>query len=115
MLTRQRRRDLLISSILMILVIVTLFPYAFMLVTSLKDNDQFHTSYWIPSPPFHLENYVAAWSQISVYVMNSLIIACVSMIGVLILSSIAAFVFARYHFLGRNFLFTLIVALLMVP
>ncbi|GCE21865.1 carbohydrate ABC transporter permease [Dictyobacter kobayashii] len=115
MSTRQGRRDLLIGSILMILVIFTLFPYVFMVVTSLKDNDQFHTSYWIPSLPFHWENYTAAWNQISVYIMNSLIVACTSMIGVLVLSSIAAFVFARYKFLGRNFLFTMIAALLMVP
>jgi multiple sugar transport system permease protein len=86
-----------------------------MIVTSLKDNNQFRTSYWIPSLPFHFENYTAAWNQISVYIMNSLIIACSSLVGVLILSSIAAFVFARYNFLGRNFLFTMIAALLMVP
>ncbi|GCE31864.1 sugar ABC transporter permease [Dictyobacter alpinus] len=115
MSTRQGRRDFFIGSILMILVILTLFPFLFMLITSLKDNDQFRASYWIPSFPLHFENYAVAWGQISVYIMNSLIIAISSMIGVLVLSSIAAFVFARYNFLGRNFLFTMIAILLMVP
>ena len=114
-ITRQRKTDLLAGGTLTFLVIVGLFPYVFMFSTSLKDNNQFFHNYWLPSPPFHWDNYITAWGQISVYMLNSLIIAGASIVGILILGSIMAFVFARYQFPGRDFLFLMIVSLLMVP
>jgi len=115
MKARRWRRDLLAGSILSVLVVVSLFPYLFMLIGSLKDNTQFYHSYWSLALPFHWENYVLAWNSIKGYMLNSLIAAGASLLGVLLLGSISAFVFARYRFPGREFLFTLIVCLLMVP
>ena len=114
-MTRRWRTDLIAGSILGVLVLVSLFPYLFMLVGSLKDNTQFYHSYWSLSLPFHWENYAQAWSSIRGYLLNSLVAAGASLLGVLVLGSISAFVFARYRFPGREFLFTLIVCLLMVP
>ncbi len=115
MATRKRSVTILVTCILLFLVAFTLFPYLFMLITSLKNNQQFYASYWQVTFPFHWENYSSAWSHISVYMVNSLIATGFSVLGVLLLASITAFVFARYRFIGREFLFTLIVCLLMVP
>ena len=114
-MSRYVKSDLIAGSLLTLLVLLGLFPYIFMLLVSLKDNIQFFHQYWLPTVPFHLENYTAAWSQISRYILNSLLVAAASILGVLLFSSVAAFVFARYRFPGRNLLFVMVVSLLMIP
>nr|WP_237534278.1 carbohydrate ABC transporter permease [Streptomyces sp. SID3343] len=94
---------------------VGLFPFLFMLTTSLKTNEQYYESWWMPSAPFHFENYARAWEQIQPYLVTSLIVAVGSGVGALALCMVAAFVFARYEFVGRKALFGLVALLLMVP
>ncbi|MFF3350514.1 carbohydrate ABC transporter permease [Streptomyces sp. NPDC002779] len=94
---------------------VGLFPFLFMLTTSLKSNQQYYESWWMPSAPFHFENYARAWEQIQPYLVTSLIVAVGSSVGALALCMVAAFVFARYEFVGRKVLFGLVAVLLMVP
>jgi multiple sugar transport system permease protein len=86
-----------------------------MLVTSLKDNNQFFHSYLYPALPFHFGNYVAAWNELEPYFLTSAIVAISTIVGSIILGSGAAFVFARFDFFGRTFLFILIAILLAVP
>jgi ABC-type glycerol-3-phosphate transport system permease component len=100
---------------LSVIVFVGLFPFLFMLVTSFKTNQQYYESWWLPTLPLHVENYARAWAQVEPYFVTSLIVASVSIVGSIGLCSVAAFVFARYRFLGRNLLFGLVAALLMVP
>ncbi|WP_427892858.1 carbohydrate ABC transporter permease [Kribbella sp. GL6] len=113
--TRRKRGQAGVIAGLTILVLLSLGPYVFMLGTSVKDNLQFATSYWLPSWPLHLENYSAAWQQISPYLLTSLLVAAAAIVGILLLSSVAGFVLARYSFPGRRFLFAMIAALMMVP
>lgn len=97
------------------LVLLSLGPYVFMLLTSVKDNLQFAQRYWLPAWPLHLENYATAWRQISPYLLTSILVAAAAIVGVLMLSAAAGFVLARYRFPGRRFLFAMIAALMMVP
>ncbi len=94
---------------------VGLFPFLFMVVTSLKTNQQYYESWWLPALPLHLENYARAWTQIQPYFVTSVVVAAAAIVGALVLCTVSAFVFARYRFFGRNVLFGLIAALLMVP
>jgi ABC-type glycerol-3-phosphate transport system permease component len=113
--SRTFRHDLPIHIILALLAILTFYPFVFMFVTSFKTTPQFIHDFWgAPWPP-ELNNYVDAWSVVGRYMFNSLVVSGVSMIGVLGIASISAFVFARFNFPGREFLFMLILALLMVP
>jgi ABC-type glycerol-3-phosphate transport system permease component len=112
---RRRRNQLAIKGALSLIAFVGLFPFLFMLTTSLKTNQQYYESWWLPSLPFHLENYSRAWEQIQPYFVTSVIVAAGSIVGALVLCTVAAFVFARYEFPGRRVLFGLIAALLMVP
>ena len=100
---------------LVILVVASLAPYVFMLVTSFKSNEQYHENFWAPAFPLHWENYAVAWDQVRPYLVASIIVAAGSVIGIIAVSLVAAFVFARFRFLGRNALFVLIAALMMVP
>lgn len=104
-----------VGAVLSVLVFVSLFPFLFMFVTSFKTNQQFYNSYWVPTWPLHWANYSAAWRQVEPYFVTTVIVAAISIGGILLLATTAAFVFARYEFFGRKVLFGLIACLLMVP
>ncbi len=102
-------------TILIVLLVLTFYPLVAMVIISGKDTAGFAHSEWIPSLPFHWENYGAAWGHIDGYLLNSLIVSGSSCLGVLIVSTLSAYVFARYNFPGREALFYAIISLLMVP
>ena len=112
---RRRRNDLIIGAILAVIAFLGIFPFAFALIDSFKDDMQFAQTYWLPAFPLHLENYTNAWGQFSTYWMNSVIVAVSTTAGILVLGTISGFVFARYEFPGRGVLFFLIIILLAVP
>ena len=111
----RRLTDLWIGGILAVLAFLGLFPFAFALIGSLKDDAQFAHTYWLPALPFHWENYGNAWGQISIYWVNSILVALVTTAAILLLGSVSGFVFARYEFPGRDLFFFLIIILLAVP
>ncbi|SEE97497.1 carbohydrate ABC transporter permease [Ruania alba] len=104
-----------VKSALSVLVFVSMFPFLFVLGTSVKDNLQFSESYWVPTLPFHFENYATAWQQIQPYMIASIVVAALSIAGIILLSLVAGFIIARYSFPGRRFFFALIASLMMVP
>lgn len=96
-------------------VVLTFFPFIFMLLTSTKSVPQFYQNFWKISFPLHFENYAEAWGGISRYVFNSILVSSLSLLGVLTLGSTTAYIFARFDFFGKTVLFFAILALLMVP
>ena len=104
-----------------LLIICALFmvvPFLWMLSTSLKMNQ-----YVLSMPPrflpqsFNLANYVrlATIYPIGRMMFNSLFVAVITTVGQLIIGSMAAYVFARIEFRGRNIIFLLYIATLMIP
>lgn len=102
-------------AVLTLLLFLTFFPFLFEIITSFKDQSQFQHSYWLPSFPLSIENYVVAWATIRVYILNSIRISGISVAGTLAVASLSAYVFARYKFPGCNALFFLVIGLLMIP
>jgi multiple sugar transport system permease protein/raffinose/stachyose/melibiose transport system permease protein len=101
--------------VLLILGILTFAPLVVMVFMSGKDQSQwFHERFGL-SLPWHWENYTLAWAQIVPYMKNTFIVTIASTAGVLALSCIGGFVFARYNFPGKVILWYAILALLMVP
>ncbi len=107
--------DLPIHIILIILIILTFYPFIFTVITSFKSSPQFTHNFWGITYPLHLSNYKDAWSRIRRYILNSIIVTIASVVGVLTIASISAFIFARFKFPGREFLFLCILSLLMIP
>ncbi len=101
--------------ILIVLVILSLYPFAYMLITSVKSIDQFYHSYFEPTLPFHFENYLEAWSQVGGYMVNSISITAISVVLVLLFASLAGYVFSRYRFPGSELLFMTVMLVMMVP
>ncbi len=95
-----------------------MIPFFWMLSTSLKPDVQIFKwpPVWIPSP-VQWSNYVDAVTTIPFfqYVWNTLIICGLAMLGVFLASPPVAYSFSRLRWVGRDFLFMLTIATMMVP
>ena len=98
--------------------VAMLLPFAWMISTSVKPPDQLFTvpPTWLPNP-IHWDNYVKAMGagNFGRYAMNSLFLGVANLVTNVLLSALAGYAFARLQFPGRNALFILVLATLMVP
>lgn len=97
---------------------ITLAPFIWMILTSLKDMSEIfvYPPQWLPNE-FHWDNYKKAFeaAPFGRYYINSIFVAVTVTIGQLITCSMAAFAFARLKFRGRNILFYLFLGTMMIP
>jgi multiple sugar transport system permease protein len=97
---------------------IFLIPFLWMVSTSLKPNEQLfaYPPVWIPNP-IMWENYPRSVTYVPffTYFGNTLFISVTSMIGVIFSSSLVAYSLARIPWPGRNFLFLVTIATLMLP
>ncbi len=99
-------------------VIVSLFPYFLALMTSLKPaNQMFSGSAWSVPNPVTFQNYIDVVIKYNflAFIWHTLLFASILTIGQLIFSTFAAYAFARMEFPGRDQIFWLYLATLMVP
>lgn len=108
-------RQVTVRGALTLLLVLTLFPFAMTLVISQKSNAEIHASFWALPAAFHPEYYTGSFEFIRNYIVNSLIIGIVSVVGVVFLSSVGGYVFGRIEFGGKRVLFLLLLSLMMVP
>ena len=97
--------------------LIVLIPFLWMLTTSLKPKRGVHLPpYLIPSD-FIWKNYQLAWNtdNFARFYLNSTIMTIGIVAGQLIFSSLAGYAFARLRFPGRNVLFFLVLATMMIP
>jgi multiple sugar transport system permease protein len=105
---------------LVIAIFATLWilPIAWLLLTSVQSREERFAipPRWIPSS-LDFSSYKRAWElfPIAEQFLNSLKVTLISTIGALIISSLAAYAFARLEFFGRETLFMILLAGLMVP
>lgn len=111
-------KKILMHVIIYALAIVTVAPFIWMLLTSVKGMEEIFTypPKWIPSE-IHLENYKEAFqaAPFGHYYLNSLAVAITVTIGQLITCSMAAYAFARLEFWGRDVLFYIFLGTMMIP
>lgn len=102
--------------LLIVGVVIAIFPFYWMISTSLMSLGEAQGTRLFPSS-FHFENYVEAWKQakFSLYLWNSVRITLISLIGELVVSTLAAYAFARIKFPGRDLIFTVFLSTMMVP
>ncbi|WP_059104363.1 carbohydrate ABC transporter permease [Shouchella shacheensis] len=105
-------------SIMVIGAITMLVPFIWMISTSLKADSEVFTfpPTWIPSV-FEWRNYpealgVASFGQ---YFFNSTFVAIVTTLAALLLNSMAGYAFAKFEFKGRETIFILLLATMMIP
>ncbi len=117
--SRQRAIHVVIYALLSVWGIVVLFPFYWMVLSSVKSYSAYNSEY-IPkfftlSPT--LQNYVDAFTTVPLagYLVNTLIFTLVTTAIMLVVTILAAFAFARLEFRGKDLLFTLFLSLMMIP
>ena len=99
--------------------LIVLFPFYWMLLTSLKSYSAYNSEYvpqlFTRSPT--LENYVNAFTQVPLgrYLLNTLIFTVITTAIMTAVAVLAAFAFARLKFRGKNIVFGLFLSLMMLP
>lgn len=105
-------------TLLLSVTLMFLFPFYWTFVTAIKAKPELLTwpPVWWPETALWT-NFADAWAAqpFGTYLKNSVIVTLLSTIGQLLSSSLVAFGFARFDFPGRNLLFMVLLAAMMVP
>ena len=116
---RSTLSDAVLYVLLTLWALMVLFPFYWMILTSLKSYSAYNSEY-IPqlytlAPT--LQNYFGAFTAVPLarYLLNTLIFTVVTTGVMLLVTVLAAFGFARLSFRGRDLVFTLFLALMMIP
>ncbi len=113
-------RSIVAKAVLWVLLIgfsiLFMYPFAWLLSASLKPRGEVFDNRLIPRT-FNPQNYAEVWDKLPLlnWVGNSLLIAVLAAALVTLSSSVVAFGFAYFKFPGRNALFGLVLASMMLP
>ena len=116
---RKRLMSVVTYILLALWAIVVLFPFYYMILTSVKSYSAYNSEY-IPklytlTPT--IQNYVDAFTAVPLakYFANTVLFTLVTTAVMLIVIILAAFAFARLEFKGKNLVFVLFLSLMMIP
>lgn len=116
---KEKVLKIVIYTFLCIWAIIVLFPFYWMLLTSIKSygsyNSEFIPKFFTLSPT--LENYLNAFSAVPLARCfgNTIIFTTITTLIMLVVAVLAAFAFSRLEFKGKNLVFTLFLSLMMIP
>ncbi|PZD97341.1 carbohydrate ABC transporter permease [Paenibacillus sambharensis] len=118
--SRNRTANLLVFLILTAGAVIILSPVWWMFATSVKSMQEImqYPPTFIPEE-FHFKNYVEAWTSpaanFTLWLVNTLIITVFVVIGSVLSNSFVAYGFAKIRFKGRDVLFAVVLATMMIP
>ncbi len=116
----KRRIKTVLTYILLVLWgLIVLFPFYWMVLTSLKSYSSYNSEY---IPKFYtlsptLQNYANVFTEVPLgrYLLNTLIFTVLTTAIMVVVAVLAAFAFARLKFKGKNLVFALFLSLMMLP
>jgi multiple sugar transport system permease protein len=117
--SRQPRRlatRVFVYTALTLLTIAFVYPFVWLVSASLKPRSDVFDNRLIPET-LTFENYIEVWNAapMAAWLFNTALVTILATVTVTISSALVAWGFARYHFKGRNFLFGLVLASMMIP
>ena len=116
---KKRIGKILIYIFLSVWALMVLFPFYWMVLTSIKSyasyNSEYVPKFFTASPT--LQNYFDAFTTVSLgkYFLNTIIFTVITTALMLAVIVLAAFAFARLSFRGKDIAFTLFLSLMMIP
>lgn len=117
--TRKKIKNTVIYAFLIFWAIMVLFPFYWMVLTSVKSYGAYSSEY---VPKFFtltptLENYFSVFKTVTLdrYLVNTVIYTVATTVLMLLVIVFAAYAFARLSFKGKDLTFTLFLALMMIP
>lgn len=115
---RRRRgiRHLLAIIALVVLAVVFSYPFIWLVSASFKPRGEVFDNKLIPDT-FTFDNYVQVWQEapLALWLLNTLIVTVLGAVAVTVSSAMVAWGFAYFRFRGRNALFVLVLATMMLP
>lgn len=116
---RRTLENILVYLLLILVAVVTVFPFVWVLFTSFKGpNDAVYSvpPQLIPNSPT-FDNYLRVWNQLPMasFFTNSIIVSVGTVILNTLFTSLAAYPFAKMRFRGRDAIFYLLLATFIVP
>lgn len=111
-------KRIILYTLLAIGALVMVFPFFWMLLSSVKTAAEVNTmppTFWPADPVF--ENYAFAFSKapFGIYFVNSVIVTVACVATTMFTTILAAFAFSRLKFPGRDLLFSLTLSMMMIP
>ena len=107
----------LIHLFLISVTITCVYPLLWMISSSLKTQETIFKDISLIPRQLHFQNYLLAWQQggFGRYFLNSIFYTTSVVLGIIMVASIAAYAFSRFRFPGRNVLFIMFMAAMMIP
>ena len=94
-------------------------PLVWMILASVKHSNEVFSQNWFPAAEWKWNNYEIVWTDSTVSLaksyMNSIMIVILGTGGMLLLSSMCAYGFAKVNFKGKNIIFVMFMAAMMIP
>ncbi|WP_219415103.1 carbohydrate ABC transporter permease [Pseudonocardia nigra] len=103
----ERTLNVFSHGILVVWAVLVAVPLVWAVLTAFKSDREIFTSPWSLPTEWHFDNFVRAWTTANIgqYFLNSAIVVCSSVVLVMLLGAMAAYVLARYEFPGRNVIY----------
>ncbi|HWU10566.1 MAG TPA: carbohydrate ABC transporter permease [Streptomyces sp.] len=103
--------------VLVIWAVLVVMPLLWAVMSSFKSDDSILSDPWSLPDRLHFENWSRAWNQahMSDYFLNTILVVGGSLIGTLLLGSMAAYVLARFDFPGNRFIYFLFIGGMSFP
>ncbi|MFT4210840.1 MAG: carbohydrate ABC transporter permease [Microbacterium sp.] len=105
--------------VLILAALLMLYPVLWMVISSLRPNDEIFGNPSLLLQSFEISNYIDGWSALTQpfghYLINSMIVVLGAIVGNLVACSLAAYAFARLEFRGKRWLFAIMLITIMVP
>jgi ABC-type glycerol-3-phosphate transport system permease component len=109
------RYSFLAGLVIAILIVLTYIPFFFVLANSLKSDAEVAQHPFALLLTFHGDNYVTAWNGMARYIVNTVLVAAVSILIGVPAAAMGGYAFAQLTFRGKQLVFYAYLGLLMIP
>ena len=118
--TRDRLNKVIMYVILTIMAFIMLVPFAWMILTAVKTNQEAISVapfYIFPQNGWHWENFAEVWKSYNFVVLykNTLLMIFFRVVCACLTATMAGYAFGRLHFPGKNIMFSLVLIQMMIP
>lgn len=117
---KRRLNTALIHIVLIIMSLIMIIPFAWMILTALKTNQEaisVDPFYIFPHNGWHWSNFGTVWKSYNFLILykNTLLMIFFRVVCALLTATMAGYAFGRLKFPGKNFLFSLVLVQMMIP
>ncbi len=109
------RFQAIVTVIIILLLLICFIPIALMIMLSFKTNAEVYSNFFALPKNLNWGNYASAIGLLGRNMFNTVAVVAIAVVLTLILSAMGGYVFARMNFPGKNLLYVLLMALMMIP